>query len=154
MKIVPTKLEQPRLVVLDNIQYIEVEYPDYNGQSKCNNCGETIYWNKGVIHKRTKRCVPLQEPYIDRSGIIAKRHLCMQQGTKDGKWINKYEKVDSFWRDCVVHERDNRFLKDLKIDRYANATAYVRRQIQNLPVELKKKYMEDQKKWKGFTFEY
>ena len=122
MTVVPTLEKQELLHVQDeyNIQYIEVEYPRYNGESKCNVCHKTIYWNKGVIHKRTKRLVPLEEPYVPDSGILAKRHLCMKQGT--GKWINKYEDEKSngdagrFWRDNVIQERDNKFLKQLKLD--------------------------------------
>jgi len=145
--IVPTKLETPKLLVqdADNIQIIEVEYPNFNGESKCNNCQKTIWWNKGVIHRKTKRLVPLNEPYRPDVGMKPKRHLCMQQGTKDGKFINKYEKIDNFWRDYVVQDRDNKFLKQLKIDRWNNLTRLT---------ESYKKKDNIKKEWSAYSFEY
>lgn len=72
------------------IQTIEVEHPDYNGKGTCNNCQKTIYWNKGVINRNTKRLMPLESEYHPSSGVSPKRHLCMQKGDR---WINKYEKL-------------------------------------------------------------
>ena len=129
----------------DNIQIIEVEYPNFNSESKCNNCGKTIFWNKGVIHRRTKRLVPLNEHYRPDVGMRPKRHLCMQQGTKDGQWINKYEKIDNFWRDYVVQDRDNKFLKQLKIDRWNNLTKNT---------EAMKIKDNIKKEWSAYSFEY
>jgi hypothetical protein len=131
----------------DNIQIIEVEYPNYNSQSKCNNCGKTIFWNKGVIHRRTKRLVPLNEHYRPDVGMRPKRHLCMKDGTKDGKWINKYE-TDNFYRDNVVQKRDNRFLKELKIDRYNKLTGY------GYVERNKQTDLSYVKEWEAYTFEY
>jgi hypothetical protein len=78
----------------DNIQTIETEHPEFNGSSKCNNCGETLYWNGGVINRSTKRKMPLAEPYKPSSGVPPKRHLCMGSGTSTGQWINKAASSD------------------------------------------------------------
>lgn len=76
------------------IQIIEVENPEYNGESNCNNCQGKIYWNKGVINRRTKRLMPLQDPYNPTTGTPPKRHLCMQGGTATGGWVQKYNGIE------------------------------------------------------------
>jgi len=60
----------------------------YNWTSECNNCHKPIYWNWQVRHKKTRRCLPMNNEY--HSGVVPKRHQCMLHGTRAG-YINKYE---------------------------------------------------------------
>ena len=102
MTIVPKLIQQPNLSLMDGtIQIIEVEHPDYNSETKCNNCKRTGYWNKGVINRKTKRLALLEEPYRPDAGISPKRHLCMKDGVD--KWINKYEKINMRLYDYHQH---------------------------------------------------
>ena len=74
-----------------DIMIVEVENPNFNGHGECNNCHKTIYWNKAIRNRTTKRQMPLEHPY--KEGETPSRHLCMQRGTTTGKYINKYEQV-------------------------------------------------------------
>ena len=44
------------------IQIIDAEVK--NTESKCNFCDGKIYWNPSVIHRRTRKKLPLSEPYF------------------------------------------------------------------------------------------
>ncbi len=60
----------------------------YNWTSDCNNCDKKIYWNHQVRHKKTRRCLPLENEYV--AGITPVRHQCMKDGTKTGEFLDKY----------------------------------------------------------------
>ena len=132
--------------VLDE-SLIEVEDENRGSWSIiCNNCGKTAWMCKWIRNKKTRRCALLQEKYFPETGQVAKRHYCMQQGTKDGKWINKYDDKDNFYRDNVVKDKDNNIMKQAKIDRYNKLTGYG--YVENS----KQKDLSYVKEWESYSF--
>ena len=145
MQVVPIQqLVKPELLDSD-IQVIEDENK-HSWTQECNNCHKTIWWNKCVRHRRTKRCVPLDSEYIPDTGMIPRRHLCMKSGVK--KWLNMYDDKDNFWRDNVVKDKDNSVMKQAKIDRYNKLTGY------GYVDGNKGTDLSYVKKWEEHTFEY
>ena len=148
MQVVPIQqLVKPQLVDADLL--IVEDENKHSWTQECNNCHKTIWWNKCVRHRRTKRCVPLDSEYIPDTGMIPRRHLCMKGGVK--KWINKYEpkvNVGNFYRDNVVREKENNITKQAKIDRYNKLTGY------GYVEHNKQTDLSYVKQWESYSFEY
>lgn len=106
--------------VLDNdIQIIEDENK-HSWQGQCNNCNKTIWWNKCVRNRRTKKCMPLESEYIPDVGMSATRHKCMTSGTvnkqffQDGKtvelkktWCNFCDHYYDLSHWCILNNKNN-----------------------------------------------
>lgn len=144
-------LLKQQLVKPELLDYDVLVIEDENKHSwtqECNNCHKTIWWNKCVRHRRTKRCLPLDSEYIPDTGMIPRRHQCMLGGVK--KYINKYENKGNegnFFRDNVVKDKDNQIMKQAKIDRYNKLTGY--------GLAERMKTVDDYyKKWREYTFAY
>ena len=73
-----------------------------NTLSKCNFCGGKIYWNTNVVHKHTKKKLPLSKPYYGR-GTSPVAHRGCTYNTE-----NFYDKI-------VIHEKDQRFVRNKKM---------------------------------------
>ena len=75
----------------------------------CNNCGKDIWFRKDEFGKSL--CLESGTEII---------HKCMKDGTRRGKFldVNKKYNAGNFWRDHVVQEKDNAFVKQIKIDRW------------------------------------
>ena len=73
---------------MSEIEVTETENIDYNGSSDCNRCKQTIYWNDSCRNKRSKKKVPLQDPYIPASGISPRAHICKKRDVDANKKIS------------------------------------------------------------------
>ena len=73
-----------------------------NTVSKCNFCGGKIYWNPSVIHRHTKKRLPLSKPY-------------MGQGTQPVPHRGCTYNTENFYDKIVIHEKDQRFVVNKKI---------------------------------------
>ena len=154
--IVPKILQQLSNPVQDWIvRHGEGEW-EWCVQRKCNNpnCPYPMqsWWNAFLYNpnKPDKHIQLMQEYYVTdnnknhyASSIKPKIHRCMKTNPP-GKWVNKEDNNINFWRDNIVQDRDNNFVKQLKIDRYNKLTAGL----------VKQKDLSYIKEWEAFSFEY
>ena len=112
-------------------QIIEVE-KIYNRKVKCNFCDGDAYFCNAVLHRRTKRCLLLTEPYDGYS--LPKRHCGC-----------KYNR-DNFYTKLVILESDNVFVKARKMKEQKELMGfdYIKEQIR-YPVP---------KSWYSYSFGY
>jgi len=83
----------------------------------CNNCGISIQIKKDEYGKW--RC------YLSGTDII--HNNCMRNGTNDGgyKDVNQTRSNNvHWWRDYVVHDKDNKIMQQAKIHRYQKLTGH------------------------------
>jgi len=92
--IVPTKLEPPKLLVLENALYTKkktyrkIECPTCKSTGcfeHCNHCGIKIRWKNeqgDAVYETNKYGKKVRVTFEEDYSI----HRCMQQGTKDGKF--------------------------------------------------------------------
>ena len=83
------------------IQIIDAEIK--NTQSKCNFCDGKIYWNPSVIHRRTRKKLPLSEPYFGH-------------GTKPVAHRGCIYNLGNYFKNLVVQESDSPYVKATKIN--------------------------------------
>lgn len=81
------------------VQIIEAECK--NTESKCNFCDGKIYWNPSVIHRNTKKRLPLSEPYNGHGTKPIAHRGC------------KYN-IDNFYKSLVILESDSPYVKATK----------------------------------------
>jgi hypothetical protein len=74
-----------------------------NTESKCNFCDGKIYWNPSVIHRRTRKKLPLSEPYFGH-------------GTKPVAHRGCIYNIGNFFKNLVVQESDSPYIKATKIN--------------------------------------
>ena len=129
------------------IQTVEVEH-SYNMEGKCNYCDGKIYWNPGVIHRRTKKKLPLNEPYNPFTGVSPKRHsACVYN-------------ADNFFKKVVFNEDDSTFTRAKKIifqdkivGRNKSGMSYVERHIKYRSQQEIDNYNEFAKHMCDYTFD-
>ena len=83
----------------------------------CNNCGKSIYFKKDETGKWI--CM-LQGTELVHKG-------CMKYGTASGKYLDVNGTRSNnahWWRDYVVHDKDNKIMQEAKIHRYQKLTGY------------------------------
>ena len=83
------------------IQIIDAEVK--NTESKCNFCDGKIYWNPSVIHRRTRKKLPLSEPYFGH-------------GTKPVAHRGCIYNLGNYFKNLVVQESDSPYVKATKIN--------------------------------------
>ena len=84
------------------VQIIEAECK--NTESKCNFCDGKIYWNPSVIHRNTKKRLPLSEPYNGHGTKPVAHRGC------------KYN-IDNFFKSLVILESDSPYVRATKINK-------------------------------------
>lgn len=82
------------------VQIIEAKL--VNSQSKCNFCGGKIYWNPCVIHRHTKKKLPLSQPYLGHGTQPQAHRQC------------KYN-TENFFTQLVILESDSPYVKATKM---------------------------------------
>ena len=81
------------------VQIIEAECK--NTESKCNFCDGKIYWNPSVIHRRTRKPLPLSEPYYGHGTKPIAHRGC------------KYN-TENFFKNLVIQDKDSNYIKSTK----------------------------------------
>jgi len=80
-----------------------IDAPCNNTESKCNFCDGKIYWNPSVIHRRTRKKLPLSEPYFGHGTNPVAHRGC------------KYN-TENYFKNLVVQESDSPYVKATKIN--------------------------------------
>jgi hypothetical protein len=83
------------------VQIIDAECK--NTESKCNFCDNKIYWNPSVINRRTRKRLPLSEPYNGQGTNPVAHRGC------------KYN-TENFFTSMVIQEKDSPYIKKVKIN--------------------------------------
>ena len=123
----------------------------------CNNCGRDIFFKKNDWGKWS--C------YEELTGTL---HRCMQGGTKSGKYLdvnnkrdeqkkqedNKYRNIGSMMEKSIIYEKDNKILvvEKMRMQKRlrgadTSGLGYVERYFRDLDPEIKKKYIEEVRRW-------
>lgn len=94
--------KKPTTEVYDTQNVVQIiEAPCNNTESKCNFCDGKIYWNPAVIHRRTRKRLPLSEPYMGH-GTNPKAHRGCKYNT------------DNFYKNLVIIDTDSNYVKATK----------------------------------------
>ena len=83
------------------VQIIDAEIK--NTESKCNFCDGKIYWNPSVIHRRTRKKLPLSEPYFGHGTNPVAHRGCIYN-------------LGNYFKNLVVQELDSPYVKATKIN--------------------------------------
>jgi hypothetical protein len=83
------------------VQVIDAEIKNQEG--KCNFCDGKIYWNPSVIHRRTRKKMPLSEPYYGH-------------GTKPVAHRGCVYNLGNFYKNLVLQESDTPYVRATKIN--------------------------------------
>ncbi len=81
------------------VQIIEGECK--NTESKCNFCDGKIYWNPCVIHRNTRKRLPLSQPFAGRGNTPVAHRGCIYN-------------IDNFFKSLVILESDSPYVKATK----------------------------------------
>lgn len=87
--------------ITDIVQLVEA--PCTNSEGKCNFCGGKIYWNPSVRNRKTKKKLPLQEPYLGHGTSPIPHRGC------------KYN-LQNFYKSLVILESDSPYVKRKKME--------------------------------------
>ena len=82
------------------VQVIEAECK--NSASKCNFCGGRIYWNPCVIHRHTKKKLPLSKPFYGRGNTPDAHRKCVYN-------------TENFFTQLVIQDKDQKFVVNKKM---------------------------------------
>jgi len=82
------------------VQVIKAECK--NTESKCNFCGDKIYWNPSVIHRHTGKHLPLSKPYNGYGTEPVAHRGCTYN-------------TENFFNKIVFLEKDTKFLRRKKM---------------------------------------
>jgi hypothetical protein len=82
------------------IQVISAECK--NTEGKCNYCRSKIYWNPCVIHKHTKKRLPLSKPFNAHGTSPVAHRGCVYN-------------IDNFYNQLVILEKDSKFIQNKKM---------------------------------------
>src|ERR1044071_5138782 len=80
-----------------------IDAPCKNQEGKCNFCDNKIYWNPSVIHRRTRKKLPLSEPYNGHGTKPVAHRGC------------KYN-TENFFNSRVILESDSPYIKKVKMN--------------------------------------
>ena len=83
------------------VQIVDAEIK--NTESKCNFCDGKIYWNPSVIHRRTRKKLPLSEPYFAHGTNPVAHRGCIYN-------------IGNYFKNLVVQELDSPYVKATKIN--------------------------------------
>ena len=117
-----------------------------NTESKCNFCDGKIYWNPCVIHRHTKKRLPLSEPYNGHGTKPIAHRAC------------KYN-TENYYKSLVILEKDSPFVRAAKIKKQhellgvdESGLSYTQRLIRDRTPEEVQSYNEWIKKATEQTF--
>ena len=96
-----TKKETEEYNQQDVVQIIDAKIE--NREGKCNFCYNKIYWNPSVIHRRTRKKMPLSEPYHGH-GTTPKAHRGCTYNT------------EKFYNSHIILESDSPYMKKVKMN--------------------------------------
>jgi hypothetical protein len=140
-----------------------------------NNCPypHKMWWNKFIKNPNTGKLQPLMEPYYVTDNNVNKSetegepkiHRCMEEHPPS-KWTNKddnrrYKYIGKLYDDSIIFETDSPEVKaekmkmqDRLVGRDESGLTSLQRYFRDLDPKLKKKYEEEDKKWRDFTIEF
>jgi hypothetical protein len=118
-----------------------------NTESKCNFCDGKIYWNPCVIHRHTKKKLPLSKPFTAHGTSPVPHRGCIYNS-------------DNFYSKIVIHEDDSKFVKAKKmskqdewVGRDESGLTYVERLIRDRTPEEVEHYNEFLKHCTDYTYD-